>query len=550
MKELEDKRKLISDLTLPPPASDAYFTGAIAQLLGVSESISGLNTDQTIGLMSNAYLAILNAKEYSGHERAFATGVLVKDQIDNTLLLKLVTLEASQNTYFKVFNSSATPDAAEKLSEVLNSDVSQKVLAIRKTIQSATGNFNVNAGEWFTLSTARIDQLLEVEQLVAGQIMTVAKATASDTRSLLIFYSIASGLVMLLTASLGGFISRSLLRQLGGEPGYAAEIASIVADGDLTVDVQIKQGDSSSLLYAMRNMVERLAQTIGNVHLAAESLSSASEQVNATSQSLSQAASEQAASLEETTASIEEMSASIAQNNENAKVTDGIASKSATQANDGGEAVRATVEAMKSIADKISIIDDIAYKTNLLALNAAIEAARAGEHGKGFAVVAAEVRKLAERSQVAAQEIGELADTSVKTAEMAGTLLIEMVPSIAKTAELVQEIAAASEEQSAGAAQINTAMNQISQTTQQNASASEELAATAEEMSAQAEKLQGLVGLFTLRMTTMPTTDLMQKPASATVHTLSRQKARPSTVSNRSEHPVMLVDDDPEYVRF
>jgi methyl-accepting chemotaxis protein len=195
---------------------------------------------------------------------------------------------------------------------------------------------------------------------------------------------------------------------------------------------------------------------------------------------------------------MEQMTASIAQNTENARVTDGMASKAAKEAAEGGEAVSRTVEDMKSIAGKIGIIDDIAYQTNLLALNAAIEAARAGEHGKGFAVVAAEVRKLAERSQVAAQEIGDLASSSVQQAERAGTLLTEMVPSIRKTSDLVQEIAAASSEQSSGVAQINGAMGQLNQATQQNASASEELAATAEELGAQAEQLQQTMTFFRL----------------------------------------------------
>jgi methyl-accepting chemotaxis protein len=192
------------------------------------------------------------------------------------------------------------------------------------------------------------------------------------------------------------------------------------------------------------------------------------------------------------------MTSSIAQNTENAKVTDGMASKAAKDAVEGGKSVTSTVAAMKQIAKKISIIDDIAYQTNLLALNAAIEAARAGEHGKGFAVVAAEVRKLAERSQVAAQEIGEVASSSVELAEKAGALLAEIVPSIRKTSDLVQEIAAASTEQSSGVVQINSAMSQLSQTTQQNASASEELAATAEEMSSQAEQLQQTMAFFRL----------------------------------------------------
>jgi methyl-accepting chemotaxis protein len=195
---------------------------------------------------------------------------------------------------------------------------------------------------------------------------------------------------------------------------------------------------------------------------------------------------------------MEEMSASIAQNNENSKVTGDIATKSAKEAVEGGDAVKETVSAMKQIAKKIAIIDDIAYQTNLLALNAAIEAGRAGEHGKGFAVVAAEVRKLAERSQVAAEEISQLASGSVGLAEKAGTLLETIVPSIQKTSDLVQEIAAASAEQNSGVGQINTALSQITQAVQQNAAASEELASTSEEVSAQAMELQSMMEFFTL----------------------------------------------------
>ncbi|HJV25003.1 MAG TPA: methyl-accepting chemotaxis protein [Aromatoleum sp.] len=287
-----------------------------------------------------------------------------------------------------------------------------------------------------------------------------------------------------------------LLRPLNG----AIRGCQIVAAGDLRMQgVGDLRTEIGQLTHAVNTMAGNLASIVTDIRNAASVLSSSSEGVSATAQSMSEATSEQAASVEETGASIEQMSSSISQNAENAKVTDGMAAKSSAEAVEGGAAVKETVTAMKSIAERISIIDEIAYQTNLLALNAAIEAARAGEHGKGFAVVATEVRKLAERSQGAAREIGEVAKGSVSLAEKAGGFLDAMVPSIRKTSDLVQEIAAASEEQSTGVAQINIAMNQLNQITQQNAAAAEELASTADEMNSQAEKLQRTMGFFALR---------------------------------------------------
>ncbi|MBU4215857.1 MAG: methyl-accepting chemotaxis protein [Actinobacteria bacterium] len=275
-------------------------------------------------------------------------------------------------------------------------------------------------------------------------------------------------------------------------------ILAKMAQGDLTQTLETTySGRLEKLRVALNDTVAKLAETVGTVVDATDELTQASGQISGASQSISQSATEQAASVEETSASTEQMAAGITQNSENASITEGIAGQAAAQATEGGEAVQLTLEAMKQIASKIVIIDDIAFQTNMLALNATIEAARAGEHGKGFAVVATEVGKLAERSKVAAQEISELAAGSVRTAERAGALLHDIVPGITKTSDLVQEIAAASVEQSSGVRQINAAINQMSKVTQQNASSSEELAATAEEMAGHTAQLQQVMSFFT-----------------------------------------------------
>ncbi|MEO5331134.1 MAG: methyl-accepting chemotaxis protein [Magnetococcus sp. YQC-5] len=274
-----------------------------------------------------------------------------------------------------------------------------------------------------------------------------------------------------------------------------ADITKKLADGDLRVEVKPRSPEDVMML-SLGEMVKQITQVVSEIQTGSANVTAGSEQMSSTSNEMAQGASEQAASVEESTAAMEQMAASITQNADNARQTESIALRAAKDAKDSGTAVTGTVTAMKEIAGKISIIEEIARQTDLLALNAAIEAARAGDQGRGFAVVASEVRKLAERSQAAAAEINEMSSKSTAVAERAGELLNKLVPDIQKTAELVQEIAAASREQSTGANQVNLALQQLDQVIQQNAAASEELASTSEELSSQAEVLQGVIAFF------------------------------------------------------
>jgi methyl-accepting chemotaxis protein len=420
-------------------------------------------------------------------DKAWAAVGESRDLVSNNLkrLEAMIDSAKGRDLYRIVVESrSALAPKYERLHELNTTDKAKAVDYLTTEFAPANNEFMSAVENLSKLQGDRMDQANAEGQLVY-----------QSTRSLVIAVSTTA---VLLAVALGFLITRNLLKTLGGEPAYAADVMNKLAAGDFTITVATRDDDQSSLLFAIKEMVAKLTRVVTDVNGAAEGLASASEQVSATAQSLSQASSEQAAAVEETSASMEEMTASITQTSDNAKVTDGMANKVATEAHEGGQAVRETVGAMKQIAQKIGIIDDIAYQTNLLALNAAIEAARAGEHGKGFAVVAAEVRKLAERSQIAAQEIVAVASSSVELAEKAGHLLDSIVPNIKKTSDLVQEITAASSEQTSGVGQINAAVVQMSQTTQQNAASSEQLAATAEEMSSQAEELQSTMGFFRL----------------------------------------------------
>jgi methyl-accepting chemotaxis protein len=317
----------------------------------------------------------------------------------------------------------------------------------------------------------------------------VLAAVAGVRNTMMLF----GGFAIMIGIVVAVFITRSITQPLA----EGVQVATKLAAGDLTAVPAVRSTDETGqLLGAMKSMVEKLRSVVADVKNAADNVASGSQQLSSGAEQLSQGTTEQAASAEEASSSVEEMNATIRQNADNALQTEKIALKSSTDANESGRAVTETVAAMKNIAEKIAIIEEIARQTNLLALNAAIEAARAGEHGKGFAVVASEVRKLAERSQAAAAEISLLSSSSVDVAERAGQMLSKLVPDIQKTAELVQEISAASKEQTAGADQINGAIQQLNQVIQQNAGAAEEMASTAEELSSQAQQLLATVEFF------------------------------------------------------
>jgi methyl-accepting chemotaxis protein len=335
-----------------------------------------------------------------------------------------------------------------------------------------------------------IDELVDAKLKLAKESSDGNTVMARDATRML-FIIIAVGFIV--AVLLGFFISRSISVPLG----HGVTAMNALAEGDLTVKVSSESKDEvGQLMAAVSAMVERLREVVADVKNASDNVSSGSTQLSTAAQQMSQGATEQAAAAEEASSSMEQMTSNIKQNADNSMQTEKIAMKSSQDAQEGGVAVQETVKAMKEIAGKISIIEEIARQTNLLALNAAIEAARAGEHGKGFAVVASEVRKLAERSQNAAGEISKLSSSSVQVAEMAGNMLTKMVPDIQKTAELVQEISAASKEQDTGAEQINKAIQQLDQVIQQNASASEEMASTSEELNSQAEQLASTIAFF------------------------------------------------------
>jgi methyl-accepting chemotaxis protein len=383
----------------------------------------------------------------------------------------------------------------------------------------------------------------ETAQLGMDQTQGIANDAVTNLGQASFVMLVGLGIALLLGIIIAVFLTRAITQPVSKGVRFSEELS----DGELDARLDVDQKDEIGMLgQAMQSMQTKLREIVGEVKSASENVASGSEELSASAEQMSQGATEQAAAVEEVSSSMEEMTANIKQNADNAAQTEKIALQAAKDAQEGGQAVSQTVSAMKQIAEKISIIEEIARQTNLLALNAAIEAARAGDAGKGFAVVAAEVRKLAERSGSAATEISELSRSSVQVAEQAGEMLIKIVPDIQRTAELIQEINAASREQSIGVEQINKAVQQLDQVIQQNASAAEEMASTSEELSSQAEELQATMAFF--KMSGSGTLSRSRKTTGRTTHTnmLAPASRKPAPVAQSGKTGGLALNMGPD----
>jgi len=500
LKNISDIRDRALSQTIPAKQAIAYYTKTNGAILGMIGVIAKLSKNAQVNSAAIAYTNFLLSKERAGIERAVMSNTFARDSFPSGVFQRYVSLVAQQESYMNIFLAIALPEHITFYNKTMQGRFIDETQRMRKIAEdkSTTGLFGIKATHWFSMQTGKINLLKEVESRLSTDLLNLTQKLEKSAVTDATAYTVMVMIVIFVAIGFALLVTRLVTKGLNS----AVKAAQELSQGNLDITINANSTDEvGRLQQAVQSMVELLSKVINDVRTETESLTLSSKEISQTANSLSMSSSQQAANVEETSASLEEMTATIAQNTDNASLTNDTAQSSSSRATEGGEAVNNTIQAMKQIEDRIGIIEDIAYKTNLLALNASIEAARAGEHGKGFAVVADEVRKLAERSQDSAQEIVELTKNSVGVANHAGEMIQTIVPEIQKTASLVQEISSSSDEQASSVIQLNEVMGNLDKIAQQNAASSEELAASAEKMSEQANNLQNAISFFQISKT-------------------------------------------------
>jgi methyl-accepting chemotaxis protein len=495
---LAEIRKGVLGQSIPAAEAIGYYSDVNAQFLDIVSYLPQLSLDAMMSAQLSAYANFLKSKEQAGIERAVLSNTFAMDRFGPGMYERLIGLIAEQSTFMNVFLSFADPSARQFFQQTYQGQYVDETQRMRGVAlkQGERGQFGIDAKYWFSMQTGKIDLLKKIEDRLASLLFdnTSKLKTQAETFLTLIIGAVSALLFLALTLFL--ILRRDITRQLGGEPYEVCGMAEKIADGRLMQhnDHELHHG----IFAAMRMMESRLSGIIKTIHGCAQQILDAAQETSSAAGSLSQSTCQQAASIDQTTASIDELRSSIEQNFSNAQTTEKISNGCAHLAEQGSQVVEQVVEAMEKISEKIGLIEDIAYQTNILALNASIEAARAGKHGLGFSVVASEVRKLAGRSHDSALEIRNLINASEQITKNAEQLFNTMLPDILKTAALVQEISSVSDQQAESIKQISEVMKQLDEVTQRNATASEQLSATAHMLNDQSQVLDQEVGFFKL----------------------------------------------------